>query len=73
MARGKYVAIGTTPKLPALDGSENTIVYWSGSPERNLAKQILLDVEANGLKFRCMSSFGKVIGSIELFATGKVA
>jgi fructose-1,6-bisphosphatase/inositol monophosphatase family enzyme len=73
MARGKYVALGTTPKLPVLADSENAIIYWSGSPERNLAKDILLNVEANGLKFRRMSSFSKVVGSIELFAAGKVA
>ena len=73
IARGKYVAVGTTPKLPALDDSENTIVYWSGNPERNLAKEILLDVESNGLKFRRMSSFGNVVGSIELFAASKIA
>ena len=73
MARGKYVSVGTPPKLPVLDDSQNTIIYWSGSPERNLAKQILVNVEANGLKFRRMSSFGKVVGSIELFAAGKIA
>jgi len=73
IARGKYVALGTTPKLPELTESENNIIYWSGSPERNLAKEILLDVEAKGLKFRRMSSFGKAIGSIELFAGGKIA
>jgi fructose-1,6-bisphosphatase/inositol monophosphatase family enzyme len=73
MARGKYVSVGTPPKLPVLDDSENTIIYWSGSPEQNLAKQILVNVEANGLKFRQMSSFEKVVGSIELFAAGKIA
>jgi fructose-1,6-bisphosphatase/inositol monophosphatase family enzyme len=73
VVRGKYVAVGAAPKLPVLDNSENIIVYWSGGPEQNLAKQVLLDIEAKGLKFRRMSSFGKVAGSIELFATGKIA
>jgi fructose-1,6-bisphosphatase/inositol monophosphatase family enzyme len=73
IARGTYVAVGTAPKLPVLDESEKSIIYWSGSPERNLAKNVLLDLAANGLQFRRMSSFGKVVGSIELFATGKIA
>ena len=73
MARGKYVAVGTTPKFPALDDSEHTILYWSGTPEINIPAEMLSDAEMRGLRFRRMSSFAKGIGTIELFATGRIA
>ena len=73
VARGQYAALGTTPKLPVLNDAENTIVYWSGSPERNIPAEILSTLETKGIRVRRMSSFAKGVGSIELFATGKIA
>jgi len=73
VARGKYAALGTAPELPVLTDAENTIVYWSGSPGRNIPAKILSTLQTKGIRVRRMSSFAKGVGSIELFAIGKIA
>jgi fructose-1,6-bisphosphatase/inositol monophosphatase family enzyme len=73
VTRGKYAAVGTTPKLPSLEHAEKTIIYWSGSPERNVPAEILSAIDNNGLRFKRMSSLAKGVGTIELFATRKIA
>jgi len=73
VARGEYVAVGTAPKLPVLDEAEKSIIYWSGAPESYVSAELLSALEINGLTLRRMSSFAIGVGTIELFATNKIA
>jgi fructose-1,6-bisphosphatase/inositol monophosphatase family enzyme len=74
VARGKYVAVGTAPKLPVLfDDAEKSILYWSGRPECNIPPELLSALKVNGLTFRKMSSFAKGVGTIELFSANQIA
>jgi fructose-1,6-bisphosphatase/inositol monophosphatase family enzyme len=73
VARGKYDAVGTAPKTTVLNGPEKRILYWSGSPKRNIPTELLSALEINGLTFTRMSSFAKGAGTIDLFAANKIA
>ena len=73
VARGKYVAVGTAPKLPVLNDAERSIIYWSGKPESNMPAELLSALDINGLRLRRMSSVAKGVETIELFATNKIA
>ena len=73
VARGKYTASGSAPNLPMFEHLKSTVVYWSGDPQANIPAVTLSAIRANGLEFRKMSYLDIGTGSIELFASRKIA
>jgi fructose-1,6-bisphosphatase/inositol monophosphatase family enzyme len=73
IARGTYTAAGSPPNLSMFGHLEKTIVYWSGEPIANIPAETLSAIKVEGLEFRKMSYLNIGIGSIELFAMGKIA
>jgi fructose-1,6-bisphosphatase/inositol monophosphatase family enzyme len=73
IARGKYTESGSPPNLSTFDHLKRTVVYWSGDPDANIPAETLSAIKAKGLEFRKMSSLDIGIGSIELFASRKLA
>jgi fructose-1,6-bisphosphatase/inositol monophosphatase family enzyme len=73
IARGRYTASGGPPKLSVFDDPERAILYWSGNPKANIPAETLSALKAKRLEFRKMSSLGVSSGTIELFASRKIA
>jgi fructose-1,6-bisphosphatase/inositol monophosphatase family enzyme len=73
IARGRYTASGGPPMLSLFDDAERAILYWSGDPKANIPAKTLSAIKANRLEFRQMSSLGKRSGTIELFASRRIA
>jgi fructose-1,6-bisphosphatase/inositol monophosphatase family enzyme len=73
IARGKYTVSGGPPKLSAFEDAERAILYWSGDPKAHIPAETLSAIKANRFEFRKMSSFGIRSGTIELFASRRIA
>jgi fructose-1,6-bisphosphatase/inositol monophosphatase family enzyme len=68
-----YFVSGQTPNFPLPPEAEKIIVYWSGSPEKNLPEKLYTELKNKGLSFAPVAALSKDVGSIAMFASNRVA
>jgi fructose-1,6-bisphosphatase/inositol monophosphatase family enzyme len=73
VVNNNYSVSGETPNLVLPPEIQNTIVYWSGNPEKNIPKEICMELGNKGIKFRKITEISKHIDGITMFAFNKVA
>lgn len=72
VADNHYSASEQPPKIE-LPEMQNIIVYWSGSPEKNLPKEIYEELKGRGINFKNILDISDDIDSITTLALDKVA
>jgi len=73
VVNGQYSTTGEKPDMGLPVGAKNSIVYWEGSPEKNLPKEILSQLKDSGLTFIKVQDWNTSIGSIGPFASEEIA
>jgi len=68
---GQYSSSGKIPDLPK--SIKNTILYWSGNPEKYIPKEVFDNLKNQGIKFSKVEDINLEVGSIGMFASGIVA
>ncbi len=66
-----YSIIGEAPNLP--DNAKDTILCWSGNPEKNIPEEVLNELKKRGIKFGSLRGIYPDLGSIAMFANNKIA
>ncbi len=71
MVNSRCSVSGKTPDLPS--SIQDTVVFWSGNPQQNIPKDVLDKLNEKGIKFVLVRDVNLDVGSIGMFASGKVA
>jgi fructose-1,6-bisphosphatase/inositol monophosphatase family enzyme len=69
IVNGNYSVSGETPKIFLPDNPQNTVIYWSGNPEKTIP-DVFKKLKNNGIVFTKIDSNSS---SIALFSCDKVA
>ncbi len=68
-----YSVSGDTPDFSLPPEAKNTIVYWSGDPEKNISPELLIKLNNKGINFTQIHGISKDVGSIAMLVCDKVA
>lgn len=73
VANNKYSESGEKPDFGLSPEMKNTIVYWSGNPEKNIPKEIYDELKNKGIGFKKVLNIDNDVDSITMLALNKIA
>ncbi|OGY79823.1 MAG: hypothetical protein A3B74_04170 [Candidatus Kerfeldbacteria bacterium RIFCSPHIGHO2_02_FULL_42_14] len=73
VVNNNYSVSGQTPYFSLPSQAKNTLVYWSGDPEKNIPKELFTKLRDKGLNFSQIKSLSQDVGSIAMLASNRVA